>query len=493
MTHALKFHTELGIDPNITPFHPDEQLDVSEKWINETIRKSIPVYEGFKVIGGDKPFVVRNYSFDMFDPLNEYYDPIATSIINNRKLNKQHNVSTVMEDLYHIGSKQDANIPFIGKKNDIYVGYWDSQDKKWVTPMHEDIGDVFNIIQCDSGKKIIFMWDPSQKEKLHLKGIGSRTNIPYIFHNITNKKYNNVYQLERYAVILNAKDILYIPKNFVHTVYSWEKTFCKSHWIDKNNFETKYINKKFSFLKVDFYTQMKEKSETQICNNDSIENFPKEQTKNKQPLLWWFKYFPNIAAALWNNQIVEIPNAFENPSRFDLDKYEHWESQPSNNNVDFHRHVLKNAIETERFVEELNKYKNFFEDLVASHMLIDEKNFMATMYVEDDYLETHTDNVGNRILSFVYHNTKTWNENCGGELVFNGAFGQKTIIPSYNTLYLLIPSKNSHHRIKDVNCGKRFSISGWGLIRQKNLEVKLLETIRDTKQENMFKNHYKVI
>lgn len=501
MTHALTFHTESNVNPRITPFIPNEIIDITESWFQETIKNSIPIYEGFKEIGGNEPFVLRNYSsVDMLNPSNEYYDPIAASIINNRKLNKKHNVSTVMEDLYHVGSQQDIKIPLIGDKNDIHTGYWFSGDKKWFTPMHIDMGDVFNILACDSGKKIIFLWDPSKKEKLDLQGTGTRTIIPYKFHNITDKKYSYISKIKRYVVVLTNKDILYLPKNYVHTVYSWEKTFCRSHWILKEKFEAEYKYKKTTFIEMSFSKLKSEFSNKEInsCRNELMNkqtpNFLAEMANgDSKKDLWWFQHSDEIATALWSNQIVEISNAFENPSRFDLDMYEHWESQPSSNEVDFHRHILKNTVESRRLIQELNKYKMFFEDIILNEMIISEKSFMSTMYVENDYLETHTDNTHNRILSFVYHNTKTWNDNCGGELIFEGGFGQKIIKPSYNTLYLLIPSNKSHHRIKDVKCGKRFSISGWGEITHKGISLKLLEKIRDSKIDKLFKNYFKVM
>lgn len=513
-SYSIKFRAESNVNPRITPFKANEIIDVSETWLNETIKKSIPVYEGFKEIGGNEPFVIRNSSVEMLNPLNDYYDPIATSSIKIRKFNKKHNVSTVFEDLYHIGSKQNVNIPLVGRKNDIYSGYWFSGDKKWFTPMHDDIDNVFNILVCNSGKKVIFMWDPSKKENLSLKGIGSRTIIPYVFHNITQKQYQHVSNIERFVVVLNARDILYVPKNFIHTVYTWENTFCKSHWISPEKYKKKYEPyKKTSFMNLNFFNPPDQYDEEEInsCRNELFpsannhitqfeidvlqknEMIHKDNENFENNDLWWFKYLDEISVALWNNQLVEIPNAFQNPSRFDLDTNNGWVAQSSPNNVDFERHVLNDCVQADEFVKELNNYQTIFEDLILNHMTISGGNFKCTKYIENDYLETHTDMTNNRILSFVYHNTKKWNKNCGGELIFEGGFGQKIIYPSYNTLYLMIPSERSQHRIRDVTCGSRYSISGWGHINEKGLALKMMEKIRDSKMKHIFKNYFKVM
>jgi Rps23 Pro-64 3,4-dihydroxylase Tpa1-like proline 4-hydroxylase len=87
--------------------------------------------------------------------------------------------------------------------------------------------------------------------------------------------------------------------------------------------------------------------------------------------------------------------------------------------------------------------------------------FRGTKYKEGQYLENHNDNMGNRVLSIVYHMTDNWNSSCGGEFVWNGGIGTLEVAPSYNTLYLFVPRDSSDHRIKDVLCGERLGYSGW--------------------------------
>ena len=129
------------------------------------------------------------------------------------------------------------------------------------------------------------------------------------------------------------------------------------------------------------------------------------------------------------------------------------------------------------FLQELNKYKYFFENLVLNDMEIPSWEFRCTKHKKGDFLESHTDDTGERLLSFVYHHTKNWKSGCGGELAYVGSFGEISMPPKYNTLYIFIPSARSHHRIKNVICGTRYTITGWGIVKDSGLSLQLLKKI----------------
>ena len=213
-----------------------------------------------------------------------------------------------------------------------------------------------------------------------------------------------------------------------------------------------------------------------------------EQIKlcNKLPRPWWYDYEKEIGAALWNGQIVKLPNAFFLPNRFDLQPVNNkeedgignndseiaWEINRNNHNLDFTRYISKGK-QVEDFIDEVEQHKEFLSNILLTDFNISKRHFVASKYTKGAYLDYHNDNSYDRVLSVVYHHTQNWNtSSCGGQLVWDGSEHlptltndrKKKIIPiSYNTLYLFIPRLRSGHEILKVKCNetKRYAISGW--------------------------------
>lgn len=225
------------------------------------------------------------------------------------------------------------------------------------------------------------------------------------------------------------------------------------------------------------------------CSTKVSNSIIEEQLKvcHKLPRPWWYEYEREIGAALWNGQIVKLPNAFLLPNRFDLqtanneegkidgnssDSEIAWEINRNNHNLDFTRYVSKGK-QVEDFINEIEQHKEFISNILLTDFNVSKRHFVASKYTKGAYLDYHNDNSYDRVLSVVYHHTQNWNTSqCGGELVWDGKEHlpttnndeKKKMIPiSYNTLYLFIPRLHSGHEILTVKCNetKRYAISGW--------------------------------
>ena len=143
---------------------------------------------------------------------------------------------------------------------------------------------------------------------------------------------------------------------------------------------------------------------------------------------WWYKYEKEIAAALWNGQIIKLPNAFLKPERFDLDTIidddnnnaiieeeldditltsssSSWKINKNNDKLDFTRYI-SNGKQVDAFLEELEQHKTFLNDILLTDFNISKKHFAASKYIKNAYLDYHNDHSYERVLSVVYHITK---------------------------------------------------------------------------------------
>tara|TARA_B110000003_G_scaffold272653_1_gene308937 strand:- start:278 stop:1027 length:750 start_codon:yes stop_codon:yes gene_type:complete len=184
---------------------------------------------------------------------------------------------------------------------------------------------------------------------------------------------------------------------------------------------------------------------------------------------YWYKYMQDMRHALLNGQVVRITDAFEAPERFDAPDDAVWYYEPSNlkypgDHMWYSRYVRENTSEVDLFLNEIsNIHKLFFGELLSLNTSnMESIGFASTKYNKSCYLETHNDKIGNRRLSLIYHNTRNSpSEECGGDFVWYRGLGVTKFKPSYNTLYLFIPTFKTHHAIDDVHCSERTAISGW--------------------------------
>ena len=453
--HAIKFKVTMNID-HTRGYKPGEIVDIREEIIDDLFSSGIPIeerqYENWDL--SDLPYIVRNS--DKFDPLDissECFDDYLYAKLQMKAL-RHKNVSythSMFASGYHSTQNSPrACVPFVNNTNDIMIGYWDNDNEKYLTPLHHD--NAINVVWCHEGKKIFLLYPPEDHQNMYMGKYSSArggvdTVIPYQLENVDLKKYPNVADVIPYVVEVGPSDILYLPYRWAHHVYTTENTTCVTYWFQKNKsaiLNEPLVEKEDLFVWTNYEATKKD---------EGLDQAPEE--------LWWFKYKMGIRLALSNGQVVKIPNAFQNPQRFDLHKNTNWTHDLGDGQSVAHYDRFKcEGTCRQAFHNEISKHKHYFEDLLMTpfHM---GSGMTATKYTEDQFLDSHSDFMSDRILSLVYHNTKNWNRKCGGAFQWMGGIGQQNFYPEYNTLYLFIPRRTSDHAIEPVHCGERYGYSGW--------------------------------
>ena len=110
--------------------------------------------------------------------------------------------------------------------------------------------------------------------------------------------------------------------------------------------------------------------------------------------------------------------------------------------------------------------KNFIQRLSGRNCM-GKTVFSASLYLPGDHSLPHTDLVSAgqkeyRQVAFVWHLTKNWQHNWGGDLFWCPT--NRYLTPTFNTLLLFTVGKNSLHFVTPVSPyaqSKRLAISGW--------------------------------
>lgn len=181
----------------------------------------------------------------------------------------------------------------------------------------------------------------------------------------------------------------------------------------------------------------------------------------------WYSWLQDIRHSLMNGQIIQIKNAFSNPSRFEPYGNETWEEDVGKiKDMEWYRRYrVQETKQIEEFEYEIQtKHKVWFETLLnlkMENVRPLSNSLTMTKYNESCYLDDHSDAAQVRRLTVIYHISKNHKPVCGGKLYWYGGVGQHKFQPSYNTLYLFIPSEYTEHRISYSHCSERIAISGW--------------------------------
>lgn len=126
-------------------------------------------------------------------------------------------------------------------------------------------------------------------------------------------------------------------------------------------------------------------------------------------------------------------------------------------------------------LKSLNVYLNNRDtlDLIEkiSGRKCDQFTGQAAAYREGHYIKSHNDlftyrkgdqQLNVRSVTFNYFLTKDWNQEWGGQLVWENPLA--TINPSFNTLVMFLVGPDSHHHVTPIaGCGDntRIAITGW--------------------------------
>ncbi len=458
---GIRFKTSVNIEDDLEGgYRPGEMLNLDDDWFERFYKNSVPVTEiSMKdakemKFPAQTAFVVKNSTeWDPFDEESECYDMVGHMLY--KSINKSY-VQSVIPNSYHAyyanATGVPSCVPFIGKKNSIHLGYWNNNiehNVSYLTPMHAD--KSANYMWCKTGLKYVFLWNPDDHENLYMNhwdetASGSLRRSPYRVENVNMSKYPKYWRAKRYVVKMEANDILHMPYKWIHHVYTFPGSSCINYW---------HVNEAYD------QPFREEKIDTTMVIQPRQPNLKSDNKTKKVEQLWWMDDIIALRLALGNGQLIKIPNAFPNHEDLQLRRDDDWENQKrvlENGNEWYDRDICIECAT--RFMDEIKKYKWFWEQLLGTR-LEKPSGFRGTRYTKDQYLETHTDDTNDRVLSLVYHMSGHWDNKCGGELVWNGGVGSKEIDPSYNTLYLFVPRRDSHHRIKDVLCGDRVGYSGW--------------------------------
>ena len=91
-----------------------------------------------------------------------------------------------------------------------------------------------------------------------------------------------------------------------------------------------------------------------------------------------------------------------------------------------------------------------------------ETAFGASWYMPGDYSTPHSDCSSGRTTAFIWHLTKEWNLDWGGD--FFWCPSSKLVRPSFNTLFLFNVSRETIHFVLPVSPiaqSKRLAVNGW--------------------------------
>lgn len=201
----------------VTSVKNDEVTIVKKKWIRTMLKKSTKVKQLNEIpysIVSDEPYVVKNIEWNY----NPYKYPCVDETALKMKLNASSDI------LFEQIPLQQTCVPG-GNIKDVMRAYWKNGKNRTVTKIHYDMSD--NIVWCDVGVKIWFLWRPNAKKSLKLplrKGSGYLTEASYFLHEVDS------IDEEMFSVVLRGKDVLYIPPEWPHTVYTFKNTYCISNW-----------------------------------------------------------------------------------------------------------------------------------------------------------------------------------------------------------------------------------------------------------------------
>lgn len=185
-----------------------------------------------------------------------------------------------------------------------------------------------------------------------------------------------------------------------------------------------------------------------------------------------------IGQEVANGSAVAIPNAFD--ERFAdevhgaLDQTAGWAPHEDYRTPFFHYHH-HNLYDPSRHPPELLRCEKIFGSASTRRLMSDITScdcdgvirLSAALYLPGDHSLPHTDVVGARTVSFVWHLSKDWRPEWGGHFVWcpTGA----VLNPSHNCLVLFKVTHQSLHFVSTVTPharGKRLSVSGWWYARR---------------------------
>jgi Rps23 Pro-64 3,4-dihydroxylase Tpa1-like proline 4-hydroxylase len=183
-----------------------------------------------------------------------------------------------------------------------------------------------------------------------------------------------------------------------------------------------------------------------------------------------------ISDRLAAGDLIVIRNAFQEPFAekiFDcLDQFSNWKVYEGyEDHFHYHHH---NIYDENLFPTELVRCRNLFGSESSRHFVqllskrdcTGETTLSASLYLPGDYSLPHNDfimrNRNLRQVAFVWHLTKNWRADWGGE--FFWCKRSRSIDPAFNTLLLFNVDRSSMHFVTMVAPhanGKRLAISGW--------------------------------
>lgn len=211
---SLKFHVN-SMDYN-------QKTTVETSWLYEMVEQGIPITEhtGDSDVDRNKPFIIRKNDWN--------FNPYKYPCVDDTAIEMKMNAST---DIRYEQNPMPMTCVPIGNPNGVMRGYWWNGNKRTVTKIHYDQSE--NIIWCDTGKKIWFIWEPEDRKNLYLPdsdSSGYKTEARYLFHKVDTTRLPRIRKTRMYSVVMRDKDILYIPPLWPHTVYTLKQTFCISNW-----------------------------------------------------------------------------------------------------------------------------------------------------------------------------------------------------------------------------------------------------------------------
>ena len=183
-----------------------------------------------------------------------------------------------------------------------------------------------------------------------------------------------------------------------------------------------------------------------------------------------------ISERLAKGHLIVIKNAFNEAFAERLfaclDQFNNWklykDYQP---HFHYHHH---NIYDDTLFPPELERCRRIFSsegtrsfvERLAQRDCSGETTFSASLYLPGDYSLPHNDflsrNDQPRQVAFVWHLTKEWRNDWGGE--FFWCESNRSVLPSFNTLLLFNVERHSKHFVTMVSPhaeGKRLAINGW--------------------------------
>lgn len=188
------------------------------------------------------------------------------------------------------------------------------------------------------------------------------------------------------------------------------------------------------------------------------------------------KLVDEISDQLADGRLIVIRNAFQDAFAEHmfacLDQFREWklyeDYQP---HFHFHHH---NIYDESLFPAELSHCRDVFRSEATKSFVqrlsrrdcSGETSFSASLYLPGDHSLPHNDFLMRdgqpRQVAFVWHLTKEWREDWGGE--FFWCEKNRSVLPAFNTLLLFNVSLSSAHLVTLVSPhakGKRLAISGW--------------------------------